>query len=118
MAPECDLTLVDLYRWQPVLRVPLPHLLVEPDTSLSPNVAARAQLLKVMKGVRLLLNIASESGTRVLASRLQDQLIELMPEPAEVDSWPAVGKRRPGDEVGMIAQRTVPDSFLTEVWEE
>ena len=47
--------------------------------------------------------------------RLADQLIEIMPELVDVDSWPAVGPRRSLDDVSALEQRSVPESVFDRV---
>ena len=43
---------------------------------------------------------------------LVGQLIDLMPELAEVSAWHSVGQRRTQDELGRIAEQSLPDSVF------
>jgi len=111
---DADILLSELYRWQEVLEVPVEELLREPQDALSPRVMMRAQMLRIMKTARAIRAQArNESGAR-LARLLINQLIEIMPELKEVAAWPAVGHRRTADELGRIAERTIPDDFMYE----
>ena len=102
--PDFDLRLSDLYRWQALLDVPLNELLDEPDMStLSPPVMKRAQLLKVMKTVKAILESSANATVEQMATNLVQQLTEIMPELADVPAWPSVGQRRSLDEYGRTA---------------
>src|SRR5262245_42951022 len=104
-----DLRLSDLYRWQRALDVPVGELLVETDEPLSRPVRERAAMLKVMKTARSILETAS-GESRVMAENLVEQLLELMPELAEVSPWHSVGQRRSLDEMGRIAEQPLSES--------
>jgi hypothetical protein len=104
----CDLPLSVLYKWQEALDVPIVELLVEPGPGLSPNVSCRAAMLKVMKTVRSIEERVGSEATSFLVQGLIDQLVEMMPELANVDAWPAVGKRRTGIEISRIEERAMP----------
>ena len=107
-----DLMLSDLYKWQAALDVPITDLLVEPDASLSPCIRRRAELVKIMKTVRLLEGYAEGCETQSLLAQLQSQLIEMMPELQFVESWPKVGKRRSSNDIAPIEERLVPASLV------
>ena len=107
-----DLKLSDLYRWQEALEVPIGELLTEDDEPLSRNIRERAQLVKIMKSARALLETAESSSTRRMAENLVEQLSELMPELAEVSPWHSVGQRRSLDEMGRIAEQPICDSMF------
>jgi transcriptional regulator with XRE-family HTH domain len=111
---DADLTLSELYRWQSVLDVPLEELLADPDDALSPRVMMRAQMLRVMKTARAVRAQARSESEHRLSKLLINQLIEIMPELKEVAAWPTVGHRRTADELGRIAERTIPDDFMHE----
>jgi hypothetical protein len=106
-----DLRLSDLYKWQEALEVPVAELLVDDEGPLSRPVRERAQLVKVMKTARALLESAECPATQRMAENLIEQLTELMPELAEVSPWHSVGQRRGLDEMGRIAEQTVNDDF-------
>jgi transcriptional regulator with XRE-family HTH domain len=108
-----DMLLSDLYEWQKALDVPVAELLVEADDPLSTPVLKRAQLVRVMKTAQAVLTEAKQVRVRRMAQTMVDQLIEIMPELAEVGPWHAVGKRRRRDEYGAVAQRRISeDVFL------
>jgi hypothetical protein len=112
LSAYCDLPLSQLYKWQKALDVPLAELLVAPRRALSPAIDRRARLVRLMKSVRSLQRLADTDPLRILAQRLADQLIEIMPELVDVDSWPAVGQRRMTDDVSALELRAVPDSVF------
>jgi transcriptional regulator with XRE-family HTH domain len=103
--PCSDMMLSDLLRWQQALEVPLTELLQEPDTPLSPPVKLRAQLLRVMKTIRLLQERTRQASVRRLADMLAGQLVEIMPELEGTSGWPAVGHRRKLHELGQAFAR-------------
>jgi transcriptional regulator with XRE-family HTH domain len=107
-----DLKLSDLYRWQEALEVPIGELLVEDDEPLSRNIRERAQLVKIMKSARALLETAESNSTRRMTENLIEQLTELMPELAEVSPWHSVGQRRSLDEMGRIAEQSISDGMF------
>jgi transcriptional regulator with XRE-family HTH domain len=112
LSPFSDLRLSDLYKWQAALDVPVAELLVAPRPALSPAIDRRARLVKLMKSVRSLQRLADTDEMRILAQRLADQLIEIMPELVDVDSWPAVGPRRSSDDVSGLELRSVSESVF------
>ncbi len=107
-----DLQLTDLYRWQEALDVPINDLLVDPGTPLSRPVLERAMLLKLMKTAATLLERSKSVAMRRMAQLMVEQLVEIMPELAEVSPWPRVGKRRDHDEMGHIAEHPIPEDLL------
>jgi transcriptional regulator with XRE-family HTH domain len=106
-AKTCDLPLSVLYKWQAALDVPVVELLVEPGPGLSPTVRCRAAMLKVMKTVRSIEERVGSEPMCFLVQGLITQLVEIMPELAYVDAWPAVGKRRTGNEISPIEERAI-----------
>ena len=107
-----DLKLSDLYRWQQALEVPVSELLVDTDDRLSRPVRERGALLKVMKSARAIVELAHPGPARRMAENLVTQLLELMPELAEVSPWHSVGQRRSLDEMGRIAEQPVGDPCM------
>jgi transcriptional regulator with XRE-family HTH domain len=107
-----DLKLSDLYKWQRALDVPVSELLVDDDEPLSRPIRERAQLVKVMKTARALLETASSPSTARMAENLIHQLLELMPELKEVSPWHSVGQRRGLDELGRIAEQPITDELF------
>jgi transcriptional regulator with XRE-family HTH domain len=106
----CDLKLSDLYKWQRALDVPVAELLVDTDEPLSRPVRERAALLKVMKTARSILESAPSGAVRRMAENLVEQLVELMPELAEVSPWHSVGQRRSLEEIGRIAEQPISEN--------
>ena len=104
---NADIPLSTLYEWQEVLEVPVAELLVEADEPLSMPVMKRAQLVRLMKTAGAILQRSQQVPIRRMAEMLVDQLVEMMPELADVTPWHAVGKRRTQDEVGQAAQRCI-----------
>ena len=114
---DSDLLLSALYQWQEVLDVPVGELLVEAEEPLSPPVMKRAQLLRLMKSTLAILQRSKQAPIRRTAQVMVDQLIEIMPELANVSPWHVVGKRRTQSEVGQAALRQLPANFLADFGE-
>jgi transcriptional regulator with XRE-family HTH domain len=113
---ECettDLPLSVLYAWRKVLDVPVAEMLVEAGDSLVSPILERSQLLRLMKTVLTVRERARQESIRRMAQTMCGQLLEIMPELANVQPWHAVGKRRRPSELGTTAQRClVEDVFL------
>lgn len=90
-----DLLLSQVYAWQKALRVPIGELLAEPDEGLAPPVLKRARMVRLMKTASAIFHWSRQKSIRRLAQMLMEQLVELMPELAEVGPWPMRGRRRP-----------------------
>ena len=112
--PTSDMLVSELYQWQQVLEVPIVDLLVDCDAPLSEPVLTRARLLKIMKTVRAIRETTKCVSIERMASMLEQQLIEVMPELKEVSAWHSVGQRRSHDELGRTAERVIPESFFTD----
>lgn len=112
--PDADLSLTELYRWQQALESPVAELLVDIDAPLSGPVLTRARLVRIMKTAKAILESARTPAIQRMASMLEEQLVEVMPELAEVSAWHTVGQRRTQDEMGRVAERTIPDSFVND----
>lgn len=108
----CDLPLSALYMWQEVLGVPIGELLVEPQDALAQPMLLRAQLVRFMKTAVAICEQSGEKAIRLMAQNLANQLIEIMPELRGVCAWHAVGQRRKSDELGVAAQRSLPDDIF------
>ncbi len=115
-SPDADMLLSQLYRWHQALDVPIADLLVEPGPALAPVVERRARLVKMMKTVRSLQLAANTPDVGAMAERLAEQLVELMPELVDVDSWPIVGKRRSTGDISPIEERMLPDETMDSTW--
>ena len=88
--PDSDLRLSDLLQWQAVLEVPVAELLVEGEGQLSGPVLQRSRMV----------------------SMLIEQILELMPELADVTPWHTVGQRRTLDDLGRTAQQMVSEEVF------
>ncbi|MCS7305836.1 MAG: hypothetical protein NZ602_12110 [Thermoguttaceae bacterium] len=95
MEESPDLLLSQLVAWQKALRVPIGELLAEPDEGLSQPVLKRARMVRLMKTASAIFHWSRQKSIRRLAQMLMEQLVELMPELAEVGPWPMRGRRRP-----------------------
>lgn len=109
-----DLRISDLLKWQEILEVPLADLLTDNNGPLSEPVCNRASMLRIMKTTKAILESTGEDPIKRLGNMLVEQLVQLMPELAEVSAWHTVGQRRTQDEVGRIVERSIPDSFFTD----
>lgn len=114
---DTDLSLSTLYEWQQVLDVPVNELLVEAEEPLSTPVMKRAQLLKLMKTAMAIKQRSGQTPIQRMAEVLVNQLVEIMPELAEVTPWHAVGKRRSQAELGQAAMRTISTEMLRDLGE-
>jgi transcriptional regulator with XRE-family HTH domain len=112
--PRADLRISDLLKWQKILEVPLADLLVDSDGPLSEPVNSRARMLRIMKTAKAIQESAHECGVKRLSNMLIGQLVQMMPELAEVSAWHSVGQRRTQDEVGRIVERSIPDNFFND----
>jgi len=70
--------------------------------------------LRIMKTVRAIRETTKCVSIERMATMLEQQLVEIMPELKEVSAWHSVGQRRSHDELGRTAERTIPDSFFTD----
>jgi transcriptional regulator with XRE-family HTH domain len=102
-----DVSLKDLLRWAEALEVPISNLLVDRDSELASSVRDRAALIKIMKTVVALQEVATSPRVARLTEMLREQLLTMMPELAEVGGWPNYGSRRPQDQVGRIAANPI-----------
>ena len=105
-----DIPVSVLYQLQDVLRVPLAELLLEQDgTPSSAPVQFRAQLVRLMKSARALLENVKSARLQRMAETIVEQLITIMPELKDVTSWHTVGPRRSLEDMGRIAEHPLPD---------
>ena len=107
-----DVPLSVVYAWQKALDVPLTELLVEASDGLTTPVLERSQLVRLMKTVLAVAEQARQESIRRMAQTMANQLIEIMPELAQVGPWHTVGKRRHLNELGIAAQRRFPDDVF------
>jgi len=110
--PEFDLRVSDLLRWQQVLEVPIAELLVEGDGQLSGPVLQRSRMLKLMKTAAAIRERTQGTPAGRMVSMLIDQILELMPELADVAPWHTIGQRRTLDELGRTARCPISDEVF------
>jgi len=110
--PDCDLRLSDLLRWQQVLEVPVAELLVEGEGQLSGPVLERSRMVKLMKTAAAIRERSREPAIVRMVEMLVDQVLEIMPELADVTPWHSVGQRRTGEELGRAARTVVSEELL------
>ena len=109
---DSDLRISDLQRWQHVLDVPMADLLEEGEGQLSGPVLVRSRMVKLMKTAAAIREQIGEGQASRLISQMIEQILEIMPELADVTPWHTVGQRRTLDEVGRTACDTVPDELF------
>jgi transcriptional regulator with XRE-family HTH domain len=102
---DCDLPLSTLHAWRDVLDVPIAELLVEPADGPSSSILARSQLVRLMKSTRMLLEKAKQDSVRWIAQTMINQLVEIMPELADVGVWNIGGRQRRRSDLGVAASR-------------
>ncbi len=107
-----DLPLSALYAWQKALDVPVTELLAEAGDTLVSPVLERSQLVRLMKTVLAISQQSRQESIRRMAQTMCDQLIEIMPELANVAAWHAVGKRRRLSELGVAAHRHLTEDVF------
>ena len=110
--PDSDLRISDLLRWQHVLDVPLAELLEDSADQLSGPVLVRSRMVKLMKTAAAIREQVGDSAGSQLVSQLIGQILEMMPELADITPWHTVGQRRTLDDVGRTARDTVPDDLF------
>jgi transcriptional regulator with XRE-family HTH domain len=110
--PHYNLSLAELLVWQRALDVPLSDLLIDSTSKLSQPVQQRAQLVKIMKTVAAIAEVATTPRVSRMVMMLREQLLELMPELKEVSAWPNYGQRRAPNQVGKIGESPIITSQL------
>ena len=109
-----DLPLSMVYAWQKVLDVPVAELLVEAGDALSSPVLMRSQLVRLMKTVLAISEQTKQESVRRMVQTMVGQLVEIMPELANVGAWHVVGKRRSPSELGVAAQRRLGEEMFVD----
>jgi transcriptional regulator with XRE-family HTH domain len=109
--PESDLSLSQLLAFQSALEVPLIDLL-EDHSELSRPIAERAKMVKVMKTAAALREVKTNPRVARMAQMLCEQLVEVMPELAEVSGWPQFGSRRGPSALGKALSQPIDTSDL------
>jgi transcriptional regulator with XRE-family HTH domain len=110
--PDHDLRVSDLLQWQKVLEVPIAELLVEGDGQLSGPVLQRSRMVKLMKTAAAIRERTEGTPAGRMVSMLIDQILELMPELADVAPWHTVGQRRTLDDLGRTARCMISEDVL------
>jgi transcriptional regulator with XRE-family HTH domain len=112
---SADVPISVLHAWQKALDVPISELLVEAGESLSSPVLERSRLLRLMKTVMAVSEQTKQESIRRMAQTMVEQLLEIMPELAEVTAWHTVGKRRRRNELGVAALRRLADEMFLDL---
>lgn len=110
-APSNDLQLSQLVALQAALDVPLVDLL-EDSQALSRPVAERAKMIKVMKTAVALRETPTNVRIERMVQTLCTQLIDIMPELAEVSGWPQFGSRRGKAALGKALSQPISTADL------
>lgn len=110
--PTCNLSLSQVLVWQKALEVPLVDLLEDESEVLSRPVKERAQMVRIMKTV-VSLGEVCQGNVRLgrLTTMLREQILQLMPELAEIGGWPQCGSRRGSDVMGRLFHEPVRVEF-------
>lgn len=109
---DCDLRLSELHCWQQVLEVPVSELIVEGDEGLSGPVLERSRMVKLMKTAAAIRERTQGQPVSRMVTMLIEQILEIMPELADVTPWHTVGQRRTLDELGRAAGTMVPEELF------
>jgi transcriptional regulator with XRE-family HTH domain len=109
---DCDLRISELLRWQEVLEVPVAELLVEGDGQLSGPVLERSRMVKLMKTVAAIRERSQDPTVSRMVTMLVEQILEIMPELADVTPWHSVGQRRTRDDLGRTARMVLPEEMF------
>ena len=110
-----DLPLSTVYAWQNVLGVPVAELLVEAGDSLSSPVLKRSQLVRLMKTALAISEQTKQNSIRRMVQTMVGQLVEIMPELANVSAWQPLGRHRRLSELGVAAQRSFSDEVFMDL---
>lgn len=103
--PKADYWLSEIYALAERFGVPPVQLLCDPGDDLCNSVTGRAKLVLLMKTANLIAENARQESVRRLAQGLCEQLVDMMPELAQIGAWHSVGKRRKVSELGVAAER-------------
>lgn len=109
---DCDLRLSELLRWQEVLEVPVAELLVEGEGQLSGPVLQRSRMVKLMKTAAAIRERSEDAAVTCMVAMLVEQILEIMPELADVTPWHSVGQRRTREELGKTARMVVSEELF------
>lgn len=109
-----DLPLSMVYAWQKVLEVPVAELLVEAGNTLTAPVLKQSELVRLMKLALAISEQTKQESIRRMVEMMVGQLVEIMPELANVSEWHARGKRRRLGELGVAAQRRLGEEVFVD----
>lgn len=109
---DADVPVSVLYAWQKALDVPVAELLVEAGDALASPILERSQLVRLMKTVMAIAEQTRQDSIRRMTQTMIVQLVEIMPELAEIGAWHTVGQRRRLNELGVTALRRFADEFF------
>jgi hypothetical protein len=110
-----DLPLSVLHQWAAALNVPITELVAEPTSDLSLPLLNRARLLRIMKTTRAILEQANQLRVKRMAQMLVEQLVDLMPELADVTAWNSTGPRHCHRELGRAARLRLPADVMRDL---
>lgn len=109
--PANDLPISSLMAVQEALDVPLIDLLQD-NHSLSRPVQERAKMVKVMKTAVALREAKCSPRVERMAQMLCEQLVDVMPELAEISGWPQFGTRRGQTALGKALSHPIDTTLL------
>ncbi|MBM4011037.1 MAG: hypothetical protein FJ286_06615 [Planctomycetes bacterium] len=95
-----------------MLEVPVAELLVEGDGQLSGPVLERSRMVKLMKTAAAIRERTQEPNVGRMVTMLIEQILEIMPELADVTPWHTVGQRRTLDDVGRAGRMVVSEEIF------
>ena len=84
----------------------------EGDGQLSGPVLERSRMVKLMKTAAAIRERTSGTPVGRIVNLLVEQILEIMPELADVTPWNTVGQRRTLDDVGRTAAQSFPDELF------
>ena len=89
-----------------------PDALVEGDGQLSGPVLERSRMVKLMKTAAALRERTAGSAVGRIVEMLVEQILEIMPELADVTPWHTVGQRRTLEELGRTGRCPVSEDLF------
>lgn len=105
-----DLPISLLYAWHRALEVPMAELMLEGSDGALGAIWDRARLLKAMKTVASIREVADDPEIKRMATNLRNELLQVMPELDEVKAWPRAGTpRKPHECLGRILDKPFSD---------
>ena len=69
-------------------------------------------MVRLMKTAAAIQEQGDSIGVRRLANMLVEQLVQMMPELANVSAWHSVGQRRSMNEYGRAVERCIREDFF------